>query len=300
MQMNSGGEMEEEKLKVSIEADASSTEEAAKNAIKALERVKKQYQKISKEFSFKLSKEYTQALSATEIDQMVQLRESLGKAMSDITNAIKTDTLDLFDFDIDVGTIDAAETAVDEYDKAVAELNAEIDRHDIEGMSQADTKMFNELTARANKYAATMKALQDKLAIQGFLSKSDEAYMRRLTDSLNTVTATIKNLKNEYFGVGQAAENAGNKIDDSLDKKQLSGMAAAIEEIKNALNGKGFSMENFTKGIKKAVLAMMGIRSAISLITKSMSTYLNQNDELKAKLNGCYYALGSLMAPVLE
>ena len=38
----------------------------------------------------------------------------------------------------------------------------------------------------------------------------------------------------------------------------------------------------------------------LGVIRQGMNYYLSQNDSLKAKLNGCYYALGSLFAPVLE
>ena len=54
------------------------------------------------------------------------------------------------------------------------------------------------------------------------------------------------------------------------------------------------------KSASKFVLALVGVRGIYSAIRKSMSAYLAQNEELQAKLNGCWYALGSLFAPVLE
>lgn len=60
---------------------------------------------------------------------------------------------------------------------------------------------------------------------------------------------------------------------------------------------------NFKQALKSAtriVGAMIGVRTVFSSIRKAMRSYLAQNDELQAKLNGAWYALGSLFAPVLE
>ena len=46
--------------------------------------------------------------------------------------------------------------------------------------------------------------------------------------------------------------------------------------------------------------ALLGIASIYGSIRKAMSTYLSQNDELQQKINACWYALGSLFAPVVE
>lgn len=47
-------------------------------------------------------------------------------------------------------------------------------------------------------------------------------------------------------------------------------------------------------------MSLLGIRTAFSLISRSMNTYLAQNDALRQKLDGIYYALGSMFAPILE
>ena len=51
---------------------------------------------------------------------------------------------------------------------------------------------------------------------------------------------------------------------------------------------------------KRIAASMIGVRSVFSLISKSMNTYLSQNDALRDKLNSIYYALGSMFAPILE
>lgn len=64
------------------------------------------------------------------------------------------------------------------------------------------------------------------------------------------------------------------------------------------------SIKNNTSEVIKRVLklggALLGIQTIYGSIQKAMSNYLGQNDELKNKINACWYALGSLFAPVLE
>ena len=54
------------------------------------------------------------------------------------------------------------------------------------------------------------------------------------------------------------------------------------------------------KGVKSVLLGLIGVRGVYSSIRRAMSAYLAQNDELKSKINACWYALGSLFAPVVE
>ena len=305
MQTNSGGEnkkmaIEEEKLKVTIEADASSTESQAELAIAALKRVKKQYERINKELGFKLSREYTKNIEAAELGSLVDMQEKLKRTMDTITSALKNETLDQFDFDVDYSTIDAAESSVEDYDEAVKELNKSIDAHGVEAMAEADKKIFTELTADADKARLKIQAIKEKMDLQGFISKRDEDTLKRNIDSLQNNTRSLQILKEKYDQTKESIDKTAESMEKLDDVKEMSGLKQAIEEIKNALNGKEFSMDNFKNGIKKATLALIGVRSAISLISKSMSTYLGQNDELRAKLQGCYYALGSMFAPVLE
>ena len=102
------------------------------------------------------------------------------------------------------------------------------------------------------------------------------------------------------------------------DRRSILEAEAELEKLKNKLygltqdDGGGVSVfskttvtiKNNLKNIKRSVMGiiggLIGARGIYSSIRKSMSAYLAQNDELRAKLNGCWYALGSLFAPVLE
>ena len=102
------------------------------------------------------------------------------------------------------------------------------------------------------------------------------------------------------------------------DRRMILEAEAELERLKNKLydlthdSGSGMSVfskttvmiKNNLKGIKRSIMGiiggLIGARGIYTSIRKAMSAYLAQNDELRAKLNGCWYALGSLFAPVLE
>lgn len=60
------------------------------------------------------------------------------------------------------------------------------------------------------------------------------------------------------------------------------------------------SHNGWLRSLKNILLGVIGVTSAYSAIRKAMSSYLAQNVELQQKINACWYALGSLFAPVLE
>ena len=104
-----------------------------------------------------------------------------------------------------------------------------------------------------------------------------------------------------------------------LSSREILELEAEIEKLKNKIaslskgsGGSSFSVVNettvkITRNLKNAVSqvlklggALLGISTIYGSIRKAMSTYLSQNEELQAKLNGAWYALGSMFAPILE
>ena len=103
-----------------------------------------------------------------------------------------------------------------------------------------------------------------------------------------------------------------------LSSQEIIDLNVEIEKLKNKIKsltkGGGTDVSVFSKttvmiknNLKQVRRSIMGIvggligaRSIYTSIRKAMSTYLAQNDELQAKLNGAWYALGSLFAPILE
>lgn len=75
-----------------------------------------------------------------------------------------------------------------------------------------------------------------------------------------------------------------------------SGVVAIQETNIKIDNGIG----KIAKKIARLGLALVGVRGVYGSITRAMNRYLAQNTELKNKIDACWYALGSLFAPVVE
>lgn len=148
---------------------------------------------------------------------------------------------------------------------------------------------------QTNEYSARIQILKDRM------NELTEAIMwaQRVSGGLN--------LKPEEF-------NRFNDFNSRFNLDNPLKLQAELEEITEKYNkiiAKQNKVDEGTKKITKShsswlrslrslLLGVIGIRSAYSAVRKAMSAYLAQNDELQQKLNACWYALGSLLAPVLE
>lgn len=92
------------------------------------------------------------------------------------------------------------------------------------------------------------------------------------------------------------AEAELERLYKKLEKIRGNSLVAVQEtsvEINNNFGG-------MAKKIARIGLALVGVRGVYASITKAMNSYLAQNTELKNKIDACWYALGSLFAPVVE
>ena len=97
-------------------------------------------------------------------------------------------------------------------------------------------------------------------------------------------------------------------------KTRIEEVKTAIEELEKDAGGEpqGLSLLNMStiviqqnmkgavKQAGKLALALIGIRGIYGSIHKATSSWLAQNKEIQEKLNGAWYALGSLFAPAIE
>ena len=103
-----------------------------------------------------------------------------------------------------------------------------------------------------------------------------------------------------------------------MSKSEILDMEVEVEKLKNKLasltrgSGGGVSVvstmmisvkDNLKQAVKQAgrfALALIGVRGIYGSIRKATSAWLAQNTEIQEKLNGAWYALGSLFAPAIE
>lgn len=115
----------------------------------------------------------------------------------------------------------------------------------------------------------------------------------------------------------QGLRNIGKEADESRKKiSRLGGIMSSIGSISKSIGSRGFDFlknkfndftKSFGKGvnsnikeIKKMALGLIGVRTVMSVLTKSVNAYLSFDSELQDSLANSWNMLGSLLAPAIE
>ena len=138
--------------------------------------------------------------------------------------------------------------------------------------------------------------------------KDYSAQIEFLKEKIEDLQATLSMVdasdsKSDVLWYRTELEKAQNQLLDLINKQN--GLSKETENTAKKASKMSFqkiadSIKQATKNAKVFTMALIGIRSVYFGIRKVMNTYLSQNEELQNKLNACYYALGSLFAPILE
>lgn len=115
-----------------------------------------------------------------------------------------------------------------------------------------------------------------------------------------------KNLRD----MGKEAKGTREKMDLlGMSLSRMSGIARSVgsrgfDFLKNKFKDftKGFSksVDGNIKEIKKLALGLIGVRTAMSVLTKSVNAYLSFDSALQDSLTNSWNMLGSLLAPAIE
>ena len=144
--------------------------------------------------------------------------------------------------------------------------------------AKVTTEVFD--TENVKQYSAQIQLLKAKIIdLQTTLSAADSIGLKSM--DILKIEAEIERLQNKIASL----QNGGNSGFTAISKTTVA--------IKNNI-GKA------TASVGRILGSLVGVAGVYGSIRKAMSTYLAQNDELKAKIDGCWYALGSLFAPVVE
>lgn len=117
--------------------------------------------------------------------------------------------------------------------------------------------------------------------------------------------------------VSKNVAKVGKKADESSKKiSRLASIMKSLGSVSKYVGSKGFDfLKNksndftkvFAKGvdgslgkIKKLALGLIGVRTAMSVLTKAVTAYLSFDSELQDSLNNSWNMLGSLLAPAIE
>lgn len=139
-------------------------------------------------------------------------------------------------------------------------------------------------------------------------TETDASKLKEYESALQDLKATYDDMRqigdNGYLKAkNMFGDDYANKL--NAYKKGIADLESKIANINNQPStSKGLLSNLDLKGmvgsISKITLALAGVRTIFSAITKAMNAYLNQNEELKGKINALWLALGTAFAPILE
>lgn len=95
-----------------------------------------------------------------------------------------------------------------------------------------------------------------------------------------------------------AEEAAQLNAEIEKTKNQLNGLIEKQNKLNQETNKVDFS--KWTKSLRRTALALFGVQSVMSVISKASSTYLSQNEKARQKINALWVALGNLIGPIIE
>lgn len=151
--------------------------------------------------------------------------------------------------------------------------------------------------------------LQEREEIDSLQSKIDELKATIVsTPKLKIVPKTDEGQKN-LEKIGNTSEKTGRKFNNLKGKtnklstvfskigRSISGVGDSFSKISNAITR---NVDKNFRSIKKLALGLIGVRTVMSLLTKSVNTYLSFDEQLQNSMTNSWNMLGSLLAPAIE
>lgn len=192
-----------------------------------------------------------------------------------------------------------------------------------EQKSATSTKAFYNPTKDTSKFDpnAIVVITQEKLNEEK--AKIDEL-QARITElknvaqePINTPELVSKQLVPKTDDAQKNISDIGKKADESGKKiSRLASVMKSLGSISKSIGSKGFDAlkskfdsfsKNLGKGVdgnvkhlKKLALGLIGVRTAMSVLTKSVNAYLSFDSELQESLTNSWNTLGALLAPAIE
>ena len=127
------------------------------------------------------------------------------------------------------------------------------------------------------------------------------------------IEADIEKLENRLKKLQNQGRNTGEEISSAFDKIKAKIKSAGTHlaglggKFKNALSGSKNLGKTFTstfnngiKSIKRFAMGLLSVRTAVSMVSKAMQSYLSYDTQLSNSIQNCWNVLGSLLAPILE
>lgn len=163
-----------------------------------------------------------------------------------------------------------------------------------------DTSGIESAIAPMNDMSDTLKELlsiekeRNQRSQAGEAEKKKNAELKKLQSTILSYISTIKTATNATLRFSTSLIKAGAK---GLGNKMFGGAITGIKEM-------GTNFRSLLKSVSKYTLALYGIRSAFYGVRNVTNEYLNSQNaaaqQLKVNMDYIKYALGSMLAPVMN
>lgn len=176
------------------------------------------------------------------------------------------------------------------------------------------SQMKSQMKGYSNSIQETAKQqeyLKSKIEdLKYLLSQADMGF--EVGDTLK-IEADIEKLENRLKKLQNQGRNTGEEISSAFDKIKAkiksagTHIASLGSKFKATLSsskglGKSFTstFNNGIKSIKRFAMGLLSVRTAVSMVSKAMQSYLSYDTQLSNSIQNCWNVLGSLLAPILE
>lgn len=159
------------------------------------------------------------------------------------------------------------------------------------------------------KFITKDSLLQEKQDIDALQSKISELKAQVSSVPKLKVVPNTKEGEQNIKNVGDEANKTGRKFDNLSNKTRkvgssFSSASGSFKDLKKGFSGLGSkissSMDRGLKSVKKLALGLVGVRTVMSVLTRSVNAYLSFDGELQNSLSNSWNMLGSLLAPAIE
>jgi len=178
---------------------------------------------------------------------------------------------------------------------------------DFGGNRQLDT-LIRKLSAVNMKIAAYKTQLtqlrdQESLMSYGGVSERNAEAYAKLQVKIANVNGTMQNLittSNTTASEINKVETALNDANGSTLSRIRTQLQQIGEQSQKSFTKLGKTFKGITRKLGRYAIALLGVGSIFSVITRSITNYLNSNEKLKTSMDFLYFSIGQAFAPLLE
>lgn len=211
--------------------------------------------------------------------QMAQLEDKIDEAEKE--NKIK------------MSVSDKAKRDLEDYKEKIVEVEQEYEK--LSAKKEQMDSILEKKSAGISLTSAEFTAIENYEQIANKVEKAG--------NNLDKMYAKESMLKQKVESTNFAYEKSTNKVNklkDKLNQLKLDKSKTGIKEFQEGLEKAGKSIKSSIRSVGKMALAIFGIRTALSLLSRASSTIAQYDEEYANNLEYIRYALAMSLKPVLE